>query len=324
MIDTKASPLAAPQLYTDVNGVANLHNRDPEAQIEEVARQFESMMMQMMLQSMRQANAVFAEGNPLSSSETQFYQDMFDHQLSLTLGQQGGMGLSAALKRQLGAKVGIETPAGVDAAADTSLQRLAARSAAAPIAADNPLIEQMLARLPTLPQRAQPDPSGVVPAAFDGTPADFVAAVAPLAERAAGELGVDGRVLVSQAALETGWGRKVLQRPDGSSSYNFFNIKAGSSWQGDVVKVPTLEYRDGVAVRETAAFRAYASPAEGFADYVRLIRDNPRYRDALQRAGDPGHYMQALADAGYATDPAYAQKVMQVLGTDHVQEAAKP
>ncbi|MCU0937398.1 MAG: glucosaminidase domain-containing protein, partial [Gammaproteobacteria bacterium] len=112
--------------------------------------------------------------------------------------------------------------------------------------------------------------------------------------------------------LESGWGRSTLRREDGSNGFNLFGIKATPSWKGDHVSVPTLEYEGGVAVRRQAAFRAYGSYAESFQDYVSLVRDNPRYARALERAADPQAYMRELQAAGYATDPAYAEKVIRI------------
>jgi flagellar protein FlgJ len=76
--------------------------------------------------------------------------------------------------------------------------------------------------------------------------------------------------------------------------------------------VPTLEYRDGVAQKEYASFRAYDSLDEGLADYVNFMQSNPRYQDALGLK-DPAGYAKALQEAGYATDPAYASKIESIL-----------
>lgn len=145
-----------------------------------------------------------------------------------------------------------------------------------------------------------------------GTPEGFVAQVWPHAQAAAAELGVDPRMLVAQAALETGWGRSVMRGADGQPSHNVFGIKATGGWQGSEVKQSTFEFRDGVMQRERAAFRAYGSVAESFADYVRLVRDNPRYSEALQAGADGPRFADALARAGYATDPQYAAKLKAI------------
>jgi flagellar protein FlgJ len=91
-----------------------------------------------------------------------------------------------------------------------------------------------------------------------------------------------------------------------------FGIKATGGWQGSEVKQSTFEFRDGVMQRERAAFRAYGSVAESFADYVRLVRDNPRYSEALQAGADGPRFADALARAGYATDPQYAAKLKAI------------
>jgi flagellar protein FlgJ len=141
---------------------------------------------------------------------------------------------------------------------------------------------------------------------------EFIAAVRPHAERAAAELGVDPDLLIAQAALESGWGRSAMRRADGGSANNLFGIKAGSRWGGERVEASTREFQDGQPRAERAAFRAYASVADSFADYVDLLRSSPRYRDALAQAHDPEAFMQGLQSAGYATDPAYAQKVLRI------------
>lgn len=145
------------------------------------------------------------------------------------------------------------------------------------------------------------------------TPEGFVAQIWTHAQKAAKELGVDARALVAQAALETGWGRRGISRGDGGSSNNLFGIKA-TGWSGDRVTTGTHEYVDGVKQSQTADFRAYASPAESFADYVRLLKTNPRYQQALQAGTNIHGFAQGLQRAGYATDPSYAAKIAAIAG----------
>ena len=102
--------------------------------------------------------------------------------------------------------------------------------------------------------------------------------------------------------------------PDGAkSSYNLFGIKADGRWHGPRVVKQTMEYDAGVMKRVKAPFRAYANAAESFNDYVRFIQSNPRYRDALLDQRGPEGYLRGLQDAGYATDPEYANKVLRLL-----------
>ncbi|MFM7273739.1 MAG: glucosaminidase domain-containing protein, partial [Gammaproteobacteria bacterium] len=149
----------------------------------------------------------------------------------------------------------------------------------------------------------------------------FVEALAPHAREAAARLGVDHRLLIAQAALETGWGQSILGDSAGRSSMNLFNIKAGSYWQGPSVGVKTLEFRDGAPRPERARFRAYGSFAESFGDYANLLLGNGRYRDAVDNAANPAAFVQGLTRGGYATDPAYASKVLRLFRDPVIAEA---
>lgn len=135
----------------------------------------------------------------------------------------------------------------------------------------------------------------------------FISGLLPHAEAAARELGVDPQNLIAQAALETGWGRS---QP--GHSHNLFGIKAGGSWTGASVQANTEEFVGSESRRVDADFRAYGSQRESVQDYVRLIRDNPRYAGALNTGGDTQAFANALQRGGYATDPDYARKLVTV------------
>jgi hypothetical protein len=87
---------------------------------------------------------------------------------------------------------------------------------------------------------------------------------------------VSAKAVLAHAALETGWGQHLPRGHDGASSNNLFGIKAGASWTGDSVSVPTLEYDGDVARRAQSRFRAYASPEASFEDYATLTFVGPR------------------------------------------------
>lgn len=141
----------------------------------------------------------------------------------------------------------------------------------------------------------------------------FIQRLLPAAEQAAAKLGLEPLALIAQAALETGWGQRMFKTAQGQNSNNLFGIKASHNWQGDVAVVDTLEYRQGVAQKEKAKFRAYDSAEQSLSDYVELIQSNPRYQAALDVAGDTKAYFHKLQAAGYATDPNYAGKILSVL-----------
>jgi flagellar protein FlgJ len=283
-----------------------VHSQDT-ATLKAAAKQFESLFTQMMLKSMRDANRTFSDGSPLSSSQGDFYQDMFDDQIALHLSTGKGLGLADMLVRQL-TQSGMVTPK--DAATA------------------QPAVD---ATFPAQNQNAQSQnvQGQNVSASADHRPLaqskeDFVRMMWPHAQRAASALGVDPNAIVAQAALETGWGRSVPAHGSGSSSFNLFGMKAGSSWEGATANVPTLEFSDGVAVRKVERFRAYDSPADSFNDYARLIGSNPRYENARGAGGDVASFAAALQNGGYATDPNYAQKIVAVADEVRALTVADP
>ena len=146
--------------------------------------------------------------------------------------------------------------------------------------------------------------------AFDD-PRAFVETLLPLAREAAAELDVPAEAIVAQSALETGWGRHMLTTADGQPAWNLFGIKADDRWTGERVSAVTLEVRDGIAQREVASFRAYASPAEAVEDYVQFLSQQPRYAE-VSGQNNPESFAAALQSAGYATDPDYAAKIERV------------
>lgn len=296
--------------WTDLSGFNALRQSaqaDSKAALPVVAKQFESIFTQMMLKAMRDANY----GDPLFDSQAgDAWQGLFDQQLSVNLSSQGhGLGIADLLIRQLGGKdasSGAPTPS---AAAAVSQQ------AAATTLADD--WRKRLSSVAGVARSAGRAVSKWVP----GDAQEFVRELAPHALQAARLLGVSLRAVLSQAALETQWGKRMPARGDGSSSNNLFGMKAGGSWSGERVSVPTLEFEDGVGVRRKAQFRAYGSPAESFADYARLLGDNPRYAEALGKGDDVLGFARGLVSGGYATDPAYASKIAAIANSPAMRQA---
>lgn len=278
-----------PSFYADPAALAGLKKdaraQDPAA-LQEAARQFESLFTKMLLKSMREASESFGD-SLFSSEQTQFYQGMFDDQLAVSLSQGKGLGLAEVLVRQL-TQAGLAGPANTpdgERASDIS-------HTAAVTRAGKHTVYSSLSAI--------------------ASPAEFVQRMRPHAETAARALGVDPDALLAQAALETGWGKSVPCTANGDCSFNFFGIKAGSSWNGPTVAVPTLEFEDGVGVKRVERFRAYDSPAASFQDYAALIRNNSRYQAALGAGSDIAAFASALQSGGYATDPNYADKITRV------------
>lgn len=310
---------AGASVYTDFGGLARLRvaagQQSPEA-LRETARQFEALFVQSMLKAMRDASP----GDGIfDSDQTDFYRDLYDRQLSLEMVKGRGIGIAGMLVKQLGGESAPESleSGAPDPASGRGLQ-------VAPLV---PLVDRRqplldidgrtapLVDLATAGADSKPGRSS----GADWRPEDpesFIRDLMPHARRGAAELGVDPAVIVAQAALETGWGQKIIRHPDGRNSFNLFGIKSDSRWSGERVSVQTLEFEGGVAVKKRAAFRSYASLDEAVSGYVEFLRDNPRYRQALEQAGDADAYLDGLEDAGYATDPRYADKIRAIMRRD--------
>jgi peptidoglycan hydrolase FlgJ len=287
-VDTSAATT-----YTDINGLSAL-KKDPSSpqSISAVAEQVEALFLQMMLKSMRDASA----SDDPDSNEMGMYQDMFDKQVALTISQHQDLGIGALLKRQL---TGAPKPASPQPTAIGAATSIGAAATTGPASASStPAIAQ--------------------------TPAGFVNQVMPTIRRAAAALGVNPLGLLAQAALETGWGQRMPRTADGSSSLNLFGIKAGDEWTGGRATADTVEFSNGVATPRRTAFRAYGSIEQSVSDFASLLKNSPRYRDAIAAGGDVHAYIDSIGKSGYATDPEYANKLNQILNSGTLQAALIP
>jgi len=321
--------------FNDFQGLSQLKTeagaRSPEA-AREAARQFEALFVQMMLKSMRDANAVLGE------QKDNTYQEMFDKQIAMEMSQGKGLGLGDLMVRQLGVQAeGDETaPDGAPAPLAMLLQRLPAAGRALLFALPDGISPElslpdpagMNARLninlplPPRPEMRLPALAGTSRSDFrPASREDFVREIWPLAVRAGEKLGVNPRAIVAQAALETGWGSRQIRDDAGVSGNNLFGIKADSRWAGERVTVTTLEYESGLPKPQRAQFRAYPDLASGFEDYVRFLQGNPRYSDALRSGASAEAYADSLQSAGYATDPRYAEKIRSIVDSPILEPA---
>ncbi|MEH6470256.1 MAG: flagellar assembly peptidoglycan hydrolase FlgJ [Halopseudomonas sp.] len=309
--------------YTDLNELNKLKkaNRDdtPGA-LEAVAGQFESLFLNMLLKNMRQANEALSEGGLFDSNESKFYQDMMDQQLSVSMASGNGLGLRDVLIRQLSPNAEqpqvdpekvIQFPQANQVGG--GLSQLLERNNAQAVQASIKRASEVLDSRAALTLESPKD-------SFE-SPEQFVEQLMPVAEQVAAAAGIAPEVLVAQAALETGWGKHLPRHSDGSSSHNLFGIKADQRWDGERVSTSTLEFRDGVAQREKASFRAYPSYEQSMQDYVAFMQQSPRYQQALEQAHDARSFTEQLQMAGYATDPAYSSKIMGILDGDVLQRA---
>jgi peptidoglycan hydrolase FlgJ len=308
--------VAIPTNAVDLEGLGELrrraHRDDPSA-LADVAVQFEALFIGMMLESARSASL----GSGLfDGSETEQYLALMDRQVALELARQGGFGFGKMLTQQLAEREEVR-PVPPTSSAVRLPEAPTAGDAPAPAASGTAAFPSALpASLASLGGAAPTD------ARNEPTPAQFVTALLPEAEAAAAALGIEPRLLLAQAALETGWGRAAPQG-DGEPAHNLFGIKAGASWSGAAVEHWTLEHEGGVTAPQRERFRAYGNTAESFADYVDLISTARRYADALAQSANPEDYARAVTKAGYATDPQYADKWLAIYHGDRLEQALR-
>lgn len=269
--------------YGDARGIESLKvaaGKDPKAVVREAAKQFESLFMQQLLKTMRESSQ--ATGM-LDNDASKLGSEMLDTQWSSKLSGMPG-GLSDVIARQLERQMGMN-PGPIPKVESANR---------APINPLKPNAEVGIPQKSALGFVQQHQNSAAQAEATSGIPASF---------------------MIAQAAHETGWGRKEIRHADGSSAHNLFGIKAGANWNGPVAEVMTTEYTNGVARKVTQKFRAYSSYAESFNDYAQMMKNSPRYAGVVNARDNAHGFAQGLQRAGYATDPAYAEKLSKVINT---------
>ncbi len=296
-----------------------------QAKARDVANQFESLLIHSMLKSMRKTT--MAEN---TSNQRALYDDMLDKNLADSMIKAGGLGIADQLMGQLGAKSG-STPAqgGIHTQNQGTLtqDRLKLRELAHSLnrtqdkpdtnrKADSTASSSMsapekgLARLKLLSRLwgdAEDSRSG-----SDSGKTAFLQTLAPHAQRSAQRLGTSPSAILAIAALETGWGQSMLTHASGESSNNYFGIKAGAD-DPDFTSNTTTEYIEGKSRNVEARFKSYDSTADSVSGFADFLLENPRYSTALQHASNPERFLRELHDAGYATDPRYADKAITVM-----------
>lgn len=256
----------------------------PDKALVAAAKQFEAVFMSMLMKSMRDATP---QEGMFDSEQTKMFTSMLDQQLSQNVGGSRGIGLADMMVKQLSRNY-----TGQAAPAPEAVLKTGAAASVATAQANTAL-----------------------PSAYnENVQQGFVQRMLPHATIASRETGLPAHQMIGQAALESGWGRREILMADGSNSYNLFGIKAGANWKGKVAEVQTTEYHNGVASKPVEKFRAYDSYADSFRDYAKLLSDNPRYAKVLEQGESVQGFARALQNSGYATDPKYAEKLVQVIG----------
>lgn len=310
----------------DMTGLAALRREarsDPKAAAANVARQFESLFLQIIMRSMREASNM--GGNLFDSAQSKMYTGLLDQQMSSSIADGRGFGFAKHIETMLARQMPNGREGSLPSSASLAESLPLAGSSFTPLTAPG-LPREVIP--PLMTRRAEgsgpaASPSVAGSSGADRVPAsapEFVDQVWPHAVKASQQTGIPAHFMIGQSALETGWGQSQLMRADGRPSYNLFNIKAGSSWQGEVVETTATEYVNGKAVQSKERFRAYASYAEAFSDYARLMQQSPRYSEVLAQR-DAAGFARSLQQAGYATDPAYASKLTRVIEGPTLRQA---
>lgn len=305
------------------------------------AQQFESLLMQYWVDGMRSTNDTLNPDSPLKSKYSGFFDDMLAQQQVNAMvqgnGVSGGNGLginkgsiSYLITKQFASSLGDE---GKELLAHLEGRSTVNEGVAKVSALDStngePRFFELRASDPRVPVLRKP--SELMAQAKDKTasvtnlskmysqlpdaesmrkfssPEDFVEKMMPYAVKAVEGMGMNPLVLVAQAALETGWGKHV---PSGN---NYYGIKAGRSWTGQVQKLDSPEFENGQMVTRNSTFRAYTSVLESMKDYIALIQGQERYSKAAAKSFDPDTYFDEIQRAGYATDPNYAAKLKDIV-----------
>ncbi|WP_144395157.1 flagellar assembly peptidoglycan hydrolase FlgJ [Pleionea sediminis] len=327
------------------------HNGKTEREALKIAtKEFEAYFINLMLKNMRSANELISdESNPLTGDKVSFFNEMHDQQLAINMARSSNFGIGAALYRQLSESLPNE-PAEKSEPANISplnpLQRSAVINNKNTNSQSTSIIEQDNQINSTSDTRAMnhvmfgsarsgvninyqsesdqkrtnqdvsessSNQSAINQTDFNfNSKSDFIDTVKPYAIEAAKALGVHPGVLIAQAALETGWGRFFGKNEAGQPSMNLFGIKADNRWQGDSIKTMTIEFNQGIPEKVRQKFRAYDSLKESFNDYVKFVKENPRYQSAIENVKDPKAYLEKLHQGGYATDPQYVDKIHSI------------
>jgi flagellar protein FlgJ len=293
----------------DMQGFAAMRQAakaSPEQGARIAAKQFDAVFTQMMLKSMREATP---SDGMMDSNETRTYTDMLDQQLSQSLATKG-IGLADKMLGQLmrAQGAGSSGDAATGAGASGALKAYSAGQAGS-----TSLSKSAGSGFDSSSTGGDPDQPLLHTTSSASSANEFVSKLAASAQAASSTTGIPARYILSQAALESGWGKKEIRRNDGSTSHNIFGIKAGKDWSGATVLAKTTEYINGVAHHVVAKFRSYASYDDAVADYATQLKSNPRYAAVVQAARDPASFAHGLQNAGYATDPQYAKKLMSIM-----------
>lgn len=322
-------------IHSDLNSLNAIRKQglgDEIGALKKASKEFEAYFLNLMLKSMRQAGEVVGDDSMMGSQQEKMFISMLDEQMSVDLSQKGLLGIADLMMQQL-----VQKQPKTDDVAQTIARTKTTSTHKAVIhntvnhitknrVTENLAVEKLNQEKSPLANSSANQSANLVnqievaqklekpeKKVLFSKASEFISALQPYAKKAAESLNLDPNVLIAQAALETGWGKFIIHDAKGQPSFNLFGVKAGRFWQGEKVKISTLEVESGKFKPVNASFRKYQNIAESFDDYVNFIQHNSRYENALNAAKDSYQYVKQLQISGYATDPNYANKIISIL-----------
>ncbi len=287
-----------------------------DASLEEAAKQFEGIFIRQLLTSMRKVNDLFKQDSLFDSSSSDFYQEMWDDQIATSLGDSNNStSISSLMIKQF------------DGSGSKLDNRQNISSKYIDLNISNPSVIKASVKASsfnTEPTEVNPSPivTNSEPVLFKSKQ-QFIDVLYPKAKLAAEKIGGSAKALLAQIALETGWGKHIIQKDQEVSSNNLFNIKQKSDWNGDVAFKKTVEFDGEQFNVEQAGFKVYQNFTESFADFIDFITSKERYQTVIENAANPKQYFNQLQQSGYATDPEYATKIDKIYNSEIIQNLAQ-
>lgn len=146
----------------------------------------------------------------------------------------------------------------------------------------------------------------------------FIKQIAPEAEKMDRQYNVPASITIAQAILESNWGSSTLS----AKYYNLFGVKSSSTQNSQLLN--TKEYVNGQWVVVNGRFRVYASWDQSIEAHTMLMvngttSDPDKYKGVTSSTSYDAA-AQALQNAGYATDPDYASKLVSIIHTYHLNK----
>lgn len=277
-----------------LNQLKNNVGKQPQEGLRQVAQQLESVFVNMMLKSMR---AALPQTDMLNSQQSKLYTSLYDQQIAQDLSRKG-LGFADKIVEQLGHQIAPE--------ADN------------PKAMEKPLEQSFLpSKLMHSVDHWSENMSNNafltrIKQKLSNTSSDFIAKLLVPARIIGQNTGIPYMLILAQAALESGWGKREIRTENGQQSFNVFGIKAGKNWKGKSTNILTTEYIDGKEVKIKDSFRVYSSYMDAISDYSKLLTKNKRYRTVINAKSAEEAAIE-IQKSGYATDPNYSKKLTQLI-----------